>query len=99
MRSYRPRRARPVKTAVALEYDRGKDYAPVITASGRGEQAERIIALARRHGIYIEPDPDLVEILSTLDLGDAIPPQLYYIVAEILAFVYNLNESMEQRTI
>ena len=74
---------------MALEYHRGGP--PRVTASGRGELAEEIIALAERQGIYVQPDADLVEILSRLDLGAAIPPQLYYVVAEILAFVYKLN--------
>ena len=84
---------RGVRKAVALEYQGGKQRAPTVTASGKGELAERIIALARRHGIYVQPDPDLVEVLSRLDLGTAIPPQLYYVVAEILAFVYKLNSA------
>jgi flagellar biosynthesis protein len=87
-------RRRPLRKAVALEYNRGgKQRAPVVTASGRGELAERIIALAQQHGVYVQPDPDLVELLSRLDLGTAIPPQLYYVVAEILAFVYKLNQA------
>ena len=63
----------------------------MVTALGRGELADEIIALAQRRGVYVQPDPDLVEVLSRLDLGTAIPPQLYYVVAEILAFVYKLN--------
>ncbi|HEX6512920.1 MAG TPA: EscU/YscU/HrcU family type III secretion system export apparatus switch protein, partial [Chloroflexota bacterium] len=82
---------RGVRKAVALEYRHGKQRAPVVTASGKGELAEQIIALAREHGIFVEPDPDLVELLAHIDLGTTIPPQLYYVVAEILAFVYKLN--------
>ena len=74
-----------------MEYHRGEGQAPLVTAVGRGELAEEIIATAQRHGVYVQPDPDLVEVLSRLDLGAAIPPQLYYVVAEILAFVYKLN--------
>jgi len=89
----RPEGSRGVTKAVALEYHDGKQRAPVVTASGRGEMAEQIIALARKHGVYVQPDPDLVELLARLDIGTAIPPQLYYVVAEILAFVYNLNRT------
>jgi flagellar biosynthesis protein len=89
----RDRRRRGIRKAVALEYQRGKQRAPVVTAAGRGEMAEQIIALAQKHGIYVQPDPDLVEVLAQLDLGTAIPPQLYYVVAEILAFVYKLNNA------
>lgn len=86
-------RRRGLRRAVALEYQRGKQRAPVVTASGQGQVAEQIIALAEKHGVYVQPDPDLVEVLGQLDLGAAIPPQLYYVVAEILAFVYKLNSA------
>jgi flagellar biosynthesis protein len=86
-------RRRGIRKAVALEYQRGKQRAPVVIAAGRGEIAEQIILLAHKHGVYVQPDPDLVELLSHLDLGTAIPPQLYYVVAEILAFVYKLNSA------
>ena len=80
-----------VPKAAAIEYRRGERRAPVVTAFGKGELAEQIIALARSKGVYIRPDPDLVELLAQVDVGMAIPPQLYYVVAEILAFVYKLN--------
>ncbi|HLG74616.1 MAG TPA: EscU/YscU/HrcU family type III secretion system export apparatus switch protein [Chloroflexota bacterium] len=89
---------RALRRAVALEYRRGKQRAPVVTASGRGHIAEQIIALAEKHGIYVQHDPDLVELLAQLDLGAAIPPQLYYVVAEILAFVYKLNSAQAARS-
>jgi len=47
--------------------------------------------MARKHGIPVKDDPDLVEVLSRLDLHDEIPPELYVVVAELLAFVYRLN--------
>lgn len=82
-----------VRKAVALEYRQGRSRAPVVSATGRGDLAERIIALARQHGIYVQSDPGLVELLSRLRLGAEIPPQLYEVVAEVLAFVYNLNST------
>ena len=54
--------------------------------------AEKIIALARRQGIPIKEDPGLIQVLSSLDLNQEIPPALYLVVAEILAFVYSLNK-------
>jgi flagellar biosynthesis protein len=80
-----------VPKAAAIQYRRGQQGAPVVTAFGKGELAQQIIAVARTHGVYIQPDPDLVELLAQVDVGMAIPPQLYYVVAEILAFVYKLN--------
>lgn len=76
-------------TAVALEYD-GKQ-APRITAKGKGEVAERILALADEHGIPLREDPDLVTLLAQLDLGTEIPSNLYVAVAEVLAFAYMVS--------
>lgn len=76
-------------TAVALRYD--GEGAPRLTAKGHGETAERILALARRHGIPIQQDRALVELLAQVRLGEEIPPVLYAAVAELLAFVYGLS--------
>lgn len=80
-----------MKTAVALQYERSKHGAPVVAASGRGRVAERILEIARQHGVAIREDPDLVELLAGLDLGETIPAELYPIIAEVFAFVYRLN--------
>ena len=80
------------RKAVALRYQSGEDAAPVVIAKGAGTVAERIMELARKHDIPLYRDPDLVSILSTIDLGNAIPPELYQAVAEILAFVYRINQ-------
>lgn len=77
--------------AVALKYQAKADKAPRIKASGSGKTADRIIEIAKQHNIYIQNDPDLVEVLSGLDLNEEIPPKLYFVVAELLAFVYFLN--------
>lgn len=83
------------KKAVALQYKPGKDYAPRVIAKGEGMIAEKIIELARQHDIPIKDDPDLIEVLSRLDLNAAIPPTVYVAVAELLAFVYSLNKKKE----
>lgn len=72
--------------AVSLKYD-GKD-APRVTAKGEGLLAERILELAREHGIPLHEDPDLVTLLSKLELGEEIPRSLYVAIAEIIAFAY-----------
>ena len=77
--------------AAALKYDEKKYAAPIVTAKGRGLIAEKIIALAKENNIPIKNDPALVEILSTLDIDEKIPVELYKAVAEILAFVYSVN--------
>jgi flagellar biosynthesis protein len=76
----------------ALRYVHGKDSAPLLVAKGRGKVADRIIEVARAHGIPIEEDRELVEVLSTLDLYQEIPEELYKTVAEILAFIYRLSK-------
>ncbi len=76
-------------TAVALHYD--GDNAPTVTAKGSGEVAEQIIALAKEHGIPLQENAALSELLSRLDLGTEIPPELYLAVAEVIAFVYLLS--------
>lgn len=64
----------------------------MVTALGRGELAEQIIREARRAGVPIKEDRDLVELLMQLDVEQCIPPELYQAVAEILFFLYGLNE-------
>ena len=77
------------RLAVALSYD--EHSAPRVTASGRGATADEILAMAREHGIPLEEDPALAEVLGNIELGDAIPPELYRAVAEVLAFAYILS--------
>lgn len=79
------------KKAVALTYRPEKDAAPIVTASGKGKVAEQIIETARQYGIPVQDDPDLVEVLSKLDIEAEIPPSIYVVVAELLAFVYSVN--------
>ncbi len=79
--------------AVALAYRPESDNAPKVVASGKGSVAHRIIELAKEHGIYIHDDPDLVAVLSQLDVNDEIPTDLYMVVSELLAFVYGLNRN------
>ena len=82
-----------IKMAAAIKYDSAKNAAPAITAGGKGTIAEKIIELAREQGIPIKNDPDLIQVLSKLKVGSEIPVELYRAVAEVLAFVYSLNEN------
>lgn len=77
--------------AVALKYAPG-DSAPKVVAKGRGLIAEEIIARAREHGIYVHESPELVTLLSQIDLDDHIPPALYVAVAELLAWLYQVEQ-------
>ncbi len=75
--------------AVALHYDERR--APRVSAKGRGDVAEQIIAIARHHKVPMQENPDLVNVLSRLELGDEIPEALYIAVAEVIAFAYLLR--------
>ncbi len=77
--------------AVALKYDADKDAVPRVVAKGSGYVAERIIELAREYGVPIRTDSDLAQALAQIDVGRAIPADLYPAVAEVLAYVYRMN--------
>jgi flagellar biosynthesis protein len=77
--------------AVALKYAPG-DSAPKVVAKGRGLIAEEIIARAREHGVFVHESPELVTLLSQVDLDDRIPPALYVAVAELLAWLYQVEQ-------
>lgn len=85
-----------IKKAAAIKYDKDIDQAPQIMASGQGMLAEKILELAEKEQITLYKDPDLVEALVHLEVGQQIPPELYKAVAEILSFVYNLDLSEDQ---
>ena len=79
------------KKAVALGYNRSQDNAPKVLASGAGEIANKIISLAKEHDIPIKENPDLIEILSKVEVDQEIPPNLYKAVAEIFSFLYKIT--------
>ena len=82
----------PTQVAVALKYDRARDSAPRVVASGRGALAERILELAQSHGIKVREDADLAEILAAVEVGEHIPVAAFAAVAEILFYIYRANE-------
>jgi flagellar biosynthesis protein len=79
------------RKAVALKYMPEEGQAPVITAKGKGFVAEAILAKAREHGVPIQEDASLVEVLSKLDIDQEIPQELYQLVAEVLSFIYRTD--------
>src|SRR5665811_756879 len=85
---------KPKKSALAIHYDKDKDRAPKIVAKGKGTIAEKILDLARENNIPIHEDPDLIEVLSKLDLGQEIPAELYKLIAEVLVYVYRSNNKV-----
>ena len=87
----------PRKQAAALRFQAGKDAAPRVTAQGKGLIAEKIIEVARANGVHIQEDPVLISMLALLNIGDEIPDTLYKAVAEVLAFVYQVDHKRRRR--
>lgn len=80
--------------AAALSYDRTKDSAPRLKAKGDGRIAEKIIAKATENDVPVLQDASLVELLGNLDIDETIPGEVYEAVAEVFAFVYQLDRQM-----
>lgn len=76
--------------AVALAYETG-DFAPRVIAKGKGLIAEKIIAKAKEHHVFVHESRELLALLMQVDLDDHIPPALYQVIAEILAWLYRLE--------
>lgn len=88
---------KPVKKAVAVQYDPAQAEAPVVKAKGEGLVAERIIDLAKEHNVPIYEDPSLVELLHKIELEEQIPEELYTVMAEILTMVHALDRKAAQQ--
>lgn len=81
--------------AVALTYSAGDD-SPRVVAKGRGLIAREIISRAREAGVFVHESPELVALLMEVDLDDRIPPKLYVAVAELLAWLYRVEQGKAQ---
>lgn len=79
------------RNAVALAYGAGEG-APRVVAKGRGPVAEEIIERARAHGVYVHESAELVSLLMQVDLDARIPPALYLAVAQLLAWLYRIEQ-------
>jgi flagellar biosynthesis protein len=79
------------REAIALAY-RQTDAAPRVVAKGKGLVAEEIIAKAKEHGVFVHESPELVALLTQVDIDEHIPPQLYMAVAELLAWLYRIEQ-------
>ncbi|KGP73975.1 EscU/YscU/HrcU family type III secretion system export apparatus switch protein [Pontibacillus yanchengensis] len=80
------------KEAVALNYNAEELEAPKVVAKGKGEIASRIEESAKEHEVPIQEDPALVNLLGELDINETIPEDLYQAVAEVFAFVYQVDK-------
>jgi flagellar biosynthesis protein len=81
--------------AIALKYDKEKDAAPRIVAKGMRLKAEKIREIARQYNIPIMKNLPLANALYRIDVGQEVPEELYDAVAEVLNFVYALQQEQQ----
>ena len=81
----------PIREAAALRYRAGM-AAPVVVAKGRGAVAEEIVRRAEEHGVAVHVSSNLAAMLMQVELDRTIPPQLFQAVAQLLAWLYQLEE-------
>jgi flagellar biosynthesis protein len=84
--------AKDMKKAVALHYDVENGQAPIVIAKGSGIIAENIVQAAAQNLVPVYQSPVLTSMLMVVELDREIPPELYKVVAEVLAFVYKMDQ-------
>lgn len=85
------------KQATALKYDVGSSRAPEVVATGTDEIAQEIVKVAQDHDVPVYKDPSLAKALGQLELGSMVPAELYKAVAEVLVFVYSLDQAHKKQ--
>lgn len=85
------------RKAAALRYDTDREHAPRLVARGSGHTADRIMELAQEHDIPVRHDPTLISILGAIDIGAEIPPELYGVIAEVMAWAYRTDQAAARR--
>jgi flagellar biosynthetic protein FlhB len=84
--------ANPTHFAVALEWERERMMAPVVTAKGQDEVALRIRRIAEEAGVPVVENRPLARALyADVEIGDAIPEKYYQAIAAVLAHVYSAS--------
>lgn len=87
--------ANPVHYAIAIKYDANKMSAPMCMAKGARKMALLIKEIAEENKVPIVENPPLARALyKVVEVGSLVPPEFYYAVAEVLAYVYRLNQSL-----
>lgn len=84
------------KKAAALQYDKGYE-APIVTAAGLGFIADNIIEIAKENKVPIVENEELADLLTNVDVGSSIPVDLYEAVAQIIAYVIDLDKVIDSR--
>lgn len=88
---------KPRREAVAIRYDSNEDMAPKVVAKGAGLIADKILATAEKHTVPVYHNRTLTSMLMAVDLDREIPPAMYKAVAEVLAYVYRLDQKRRKR--
>lgn len=83
------------RKAAALKYEKNFE-APVVTAAGMGQIAENIIERAQSNDIPIVYNKELSDLLCNVDIGEAIPTELYEAVAQVIAYITDLDKLVER---
>lgn len=86
-----------IPKAVAITYDEQGNKAPKVVAKGTGIIAGNIIKQAKEHGIPVYQNKTLTGMLMAVELDREIPPELYQAVAEVLAYIYRLDQQAGKR--
>lgn len=86
-----------ITQAVALQYDQEDNKAPKVIAKGSGLVAGKILSSAKDHGIPVYQNKTLTGMLMAVELDREIPPELYQAVAEVLAYIYRLDQHIGMR--
>lgn len=83
------------RKAAALKYEQNFD-APIVTASGIGHIADKIIENAESNDVPIVYNKELTDLLCNVDIGDSIPSELYEAVAHVIAYITDLDKLIER---
>jgi flagellar biosynthesis protein len=83
--------------AIALQYDKQADNAPRVVAKGLRLKAEKIRAIAKEYGIPVMKNVSLANALFRVDVGQEVPEELYDAVAEVLNFVFALQQEKQEK--
>ncbi len=87
----------PRQEAIALAYLDGY-AAPKVVAKGKGIIAEQIIQRAKDAGVFVHESKELVSLLTQVDLDQHIPPTLYQVIAELLSWIYRIENRQAPKT-
>lgn len=85
------------KRAIALVYHQAQDAAPRVVAKGSGIIAEKMLETARQNAVPVYQNKALSNMLMAVDLDREIPRELYHAVAEVLAYIYRVDQSIGKR--